>query len=546
MLRSKRPRTEDVSAEPEVACPTTPPPTKAAATVSLVSVHHQAETHLLPCLAPIPVTADWVLKRLLSCSPDLAVQKCIHYLRHPSLYDIAPRDVMIIVDSFCNWPATVRRFSSRALFTKLTETLLLTGVKYSKNVYQTLHAWLSKPFPTCTFGRNLLRQLSMKLLVDVDDGFSVPFRNVTVESMRQLFYTLPSMEVLCKRLPTPHVFLKFIDMFWQNIKSDNDLQYVSELMRLAWRRGGSGDGTSPMHDCPICLDTKPVEMFGMLTCGSHMLCCTCILTSRALHGTPYGAVFRCPMRCTYNCTAVPMPLYDFLQYEHQVKMSLLSLPPVSAPVPVHVAVDQYVRVSVWGTVHTWAKVQRVATPATGVGPSVFVACSDQYLMGVVLLARSDIVHEVSTAPPARRALCESEVQYLNDHCTDILSFMSVDNSEPPQHYARVSRHTGLWERVKFGVGPPVPFYDAEIWFALQTLYTEMQDAFDVIPTLVTQCCGCCEKGHLALQLCLHCQRRSCAACYGSPFSVCVVCRAESDMGINLLDLHGDDESTDVE
>ena len=519
---------------------------------ALVSVHNQAETHLLPCTPPLRVTADFVLKRVLR-DADVAVQKFIHYLRHPSLYEILPRDVMILVDGFCRWPASRRPFPNRAMLIKLVETVLTTGLKFNKEVYSVLYLWLSAPFPTVASERNLLRQLSMKLLIDADDGFSVPFKNVSVQHMRQLFHTLPSMQALAKRLPSPHVFLTFIDMFWKHIHSDEDLAYVAHLMRVAWRRGGCDDGAElSILDCPICFETKPADMFGMLTCGSHKLCCTCILTSRALHGAnPCGAVFRCPMRCMFNCTALPLPLFDFLSYELQVHTGLVARAGSrSAVVPVALTVGQYVRVPIWGSVHTWAKVQRVAAPSSASCPGVFIICSDDYIAGIVLLARSDMVLEVvpSTAPPVPASLTDTQIQYLSDHCVEILTFSSIKEDEPPQHYARVaaSSYCGLWERVKYGFGQPVPYYTTEMWFSLQTVVCDMQGAFVLLPTQATLCCACCEEGHLSLQSCVHCQRKSCTACYGSPFSVCVICRGEAELGINLLDLHEAAESTDVE
>ena len=463
-----------------------------------------------PSTPSTPISAEAVFARLLQV-PDV-VKELTCLLRSPMT------DGVIVVAAVCKWPSSKLVFHSRAAMALFVKTCMTLDVRYPSETYSAFQRWMMAPWPTAASSseRHVMRRVALKLHNELP---CTPFfRHVPIKHLRKLF----SAKELAKRLPAPGVFLSHCHSFWMNIRCDADLLFVAQVMRHAWRLGPA----PAAMECPICFDSKPADAFGMLTCGAHALCCACILKCRA-HSA--NSVFRCPMRCSYNCGAVPLALHEYLRHEHDVLLRSLSLHAVKkVATPVRVHAEQYVQVAIFGTLKTWVKVERV------IGNNTLLVCNS-FSWTSVLPATSDFVFDVAAkaVPPLRQTLTPRNLRYLEDHCTETLTFVENDDDEddedddekdPVQHYARVPGEP-YWQRVKYHTGPPVPTSSCEAWFSLRTIYSDMAGRFELVPSLSPIACTC-EHTHLALQTCRGCQRHVCTTCFGSPFSLCVICRAE--------------------
>ena len=435
--------------------------------------------------------------------------------------------------------------------------------------------------------------------------------------------------LLKAQVPGPHTACVAPELVWRSIvKSDGDLLRLDNVFRGAWDMQPSmisdAAEVDPEHssavavavavavaECCVCLESKSTRVFSMLSCEKHMLCATCVLHCRKFTsdnrreresesghdserererlGPSTQLTTRCPMRCKYRCTAIPLAAYEYQSKEMEALKTLhellfeataptataltptlkLKLKPKPKPAWQYPAfkVGDYVRLRVAGAVKTWVRVDAVLSK------DLLLVCLHTYPV-FVLVCHDVILGVVTNSTPLNSVLSLEDVKDIEAHAEQSITFgkrkagMVVDgggvdaevdsDADDVLHYhlynvtntletheVSAEKHTSsmAWIRVTDPVhrnehGVRYIGHDQPVYDSLQSLCARWAATHDMLPTMLSSSCACVQdRGlHLSRQVCLRCRRVVCTVCFGGVTAVCAFCRACDTIGPHVVEM----------
>ena len=430
---------------------------------------------------------------------------------------------------------------------------------------------------------------------------------------------------LKSQVPAPYAMCVLPELVWRNVvATDADLFRLDSVLRCAWDMQADvvdvdadldvDVDVEPQQDCIVCLETKPRRMFAMLSCERHVLCASCVLQHRsaASDGASVAGASvaieaarkttRCPMRCQYRCTAIPLAAYEYQVREMEALRTLRAalFDQVEVDTKAHgtlettlkwqypaFRVGDFVRLRIAGSVKTWVRVDAVMengllAVCVRTYP-IFVLPSHDVVLGVMFAStplntgldaedlRDIEVHSQHSITYGRKRRghkidAGAEAEYVGegedeDEDEDEVVANAGNNV---MHYQLCSKRSAsrecshgsvkdcaasssscVWVRVVHPVArneySTLYAREEPVYDSLNSLHAALADTHDILPTMLPSACACVEdRGfHISRQVCMRCRRVVCTACFGSVSSVCAFCKACDALGPSIIERRAD-------
>ena len=488
-------------------------------------------------------------------------------------------DVRILASMLIEFPEDFMVITRSSILALLRGFLVTRNLAYERVVYRTFFRWL-EVVEGLQDGLTRESDIALMRIVALRLGKSGPqrhtFRDSYAPVLRHLglLFSPPAMserevEMVRTQAPAPYTICLVPDDTWRNVvRSDVDLFRLDHVLRGSWGMqphitGVDVDATPSGPDepllCVVCLEMKPRRMFAMLTCERHVLCAACVLQCRAVAAAESAAVtvtFRCPLRCQFRCSAMPMVAYEYQQREMQARLDFNAFvfnesegEGEGAPAirPVVLRAGDYIRLRLAGRVKTWVRVDEM------LGTTLAIICADAFPIAV--LARSDVVLDTmrgdSGSVPLNTDLSAEELEDIAENAQQSITYALKGEGaghKDVRHYHMCTRidgaeEAGVWTRVKKPVAREefsVQHSRLEpVYGSLQALHAVLEETHAILPTMLPSACRCVQlRGfQLAKQSCLRCRRVVCTPCFGSVSSVCAFCKACDAIGPHVLETH---------
>ena len=513
----------------------------------------------------------------------------------PATIIIRHTDVRILASILIEVPEEFMAITKSGILHVIRAFLVARSIAYERIVYKTFFRWMEAiqglyDGLTGKADIALMRTVALRLGTSVPQKFAYREGYAPVLRHLDLLFSPPEMsateiEIVKAQVPAPYDICVVPEETWRHvIKNDSDLFRLDHVLRGSWNMqkhitGVDKNAAETEPDAPtlciVCLDVKPRRMFAMLTCERHLLCASCVLQCRRVAldagdgggGSGGGTVTtRCPMRCQYRCTAMPLAAYEYQLREMRARLDFNAVV-FGAPVdrkPVELRVGDYIRVRLAGRVRTWVKVDEM------LGTTLAVVCADAY--PILVLARSDVVLDVirgdSGSVPLNTLLSAMELTDIEENsqhsityarrgvegvssghrdvrhfhmCVKKTNKRSGSGSGSGSEGSDTEQETGAWVRVRFPVArlePSILHSQLEpVYDTLQDLHAVFEETHEILPSMLPSACACMQaRGfQLAKQSCFRCRRVVCGSCFGSVSSVCAFCKACDALGPRVLE-----------